>query len=42
MAFAVAAGSPSYSGTFIPEIWSTKLQVKFYSATVFGAISNTD
>ena len=42
MTFAVAAGSPSYSGTFIPEIWSTKLQVKFYSATVFGAITNTD
>ena len=42
MAFPVAAGSPSYSGTFIPEIWSSKLQVKFYSATVFGEIANTE
>ena len=27
---------------FIPEIWSGKLLVKFYPATVFGAIANTD
>lgn len=42
MAYPAASGSPAYSGTFIPEIWSTKLQVKFYSATVFGDIANTD
>jgi len=30
------------SGTYIPEIWSGKLIVKFYQATVFGAIANTD
>lgn len=42
MAYPTASGSPSYSGTFIPEIWSTKLQVKFYAATVFGDIANTD
>ena len=42
MAYPVAAGSPSYSGSFIPEIWSPKLQVKFYSATVFGEIANTE
>lgn len=30
------------SGTYIPEIWSGKLLEKFYLATVFGAISNTD
>lgn len=27
---------------FIPEIWSSKLNVKFYEATVLAAISNTD
>lgn len=37
-----AAGTPQYSGTFIPEIWSGKLLVKFYAATVLAAISNTD
>lgn len=30
------------SGTYIPEIWSKKLLEKFYLATVFAAISNTD
>lgn len=34
--------SPSYSGTFIPTIWSTKLNVKFYAATTFGDVSNTN
>lgn len=34
--------SPAYSGTFIPEIWSTKLIEKFYDATVLAAISNTN
>lgn len=37
-----AAGYPAYSGTFIPQIWSGKLVEKFYDATVFGDISNTD
>lgn len=37
-----AAGAPAYSGTFIPEIWSGKLVEKFYDATVFGDIANTD
>lgn len=32
----------AYSGTFIPEIWSGKLLAKFYDASVFAAISNTD
>lgn len=27
---------------FIPEVWSGKLVEKFYTATVFGAIANTD
>lgn len=34
--------SPSYSGTFIPTIWSSKLNIKFYAATTFGDISNTN
>lgn len=48
MSVPIAAGSgvPDYSnaGTskFIPEIWSGKLVVKFYDATVLAAISNTD
>lgn len=32
----------SYTGTFIPEIWSGKLIEKFYDATVMAAIANTD
>ncbi len=42
MAYPVAAGSTSYSGTFIPEIWSKKLIEKFYASTVLTAISNTN
>jgi len=42
MAYPVAAGHPSYSGNFIPEIWSGKLIENFYDATVLAAISNTD
>ena len=42
MAIDAAAGTAQYSGTFIPEIWSGKLLVKFYAATVLAAISNTD
>lgn len=42
MAVDVAAGTPQYSGNFIPEIWAGKLLVKFYAATVLAAISNTD
>lgn len=42
MAFNVATGLTSRSGIYIPEIWSGKTLVKFYAATVFGEISNTD
>lgn len=34
--------SPAYSGKFIPQLWSGKLNVKFYATTVFGEIANTD
>jgi len=42
MSFPVASGRTQYSGNFIPEIWSGKLQVKFYKTTVFSEIANTD
>lgn len=32
--------SPSYSGTFIPSIWSAKLNAKFYAASTFASICN--
>lgn len=38
----VAVGVPQQSGIMIPEVWSGKLLVKFYTATVFSAIANTD
>lgn len=34
--------NPSYSGTFIPVIWSAKLNAKFYAASIYGDIANTD
>lgn len=42
MVFPTVAGTPSYSGTFIPEIWSSKLQAKYYDATVLAQITNHD
>jgi hypothetical protein len=47
MSYPVAAGRADYStsgagGKFIPEIWSGKLQVKFYKTSVFSEIANTD
>jgi hypothetical protein len=39
---ATAYGGTAYSGTFIPALWSGKLAQKFYAATVFGEIANTD
>ena len=34
--------STAYSGSFIPQIWSAKLNAKFYTASVFGEIANTN
>lgn len=45
MSYPVAAPyntNPAYSGTFIPEIWSARLNAKFYKTTLFGEIANTD
>jgi len=36
------ATTDSYSGKFIPAIWSAKLNEKFYAASVFGEIANTN
>ncbi len=42
MGYPTAAGVSTYSGIMIPEIWSGKTLIKFYTATVFAAISNTE
>ena len=42
MAYATSPGHPTYTGNFIPEIWSGKLIENFYDATVLAAISNTN
>lgn len=34
--------TPSYSGSFIPTLWSAKLNAKFYTATMFAEIANTN
>lgn len=40
--YGAGAGVDSYAGVFIPEIWSGKLQVKFYQSTVLSSITNND
>ena len=42
MAYPASNGYTQYSGNFIPEIWSGKLQAKFYKTTVFSEIANND
>lgn len=42
MAYPSVAGMPAYSGSFIPEIWSTKVIEKYYDGTVLTQIANTD
>lgn len=32
---------PSYSGTFIPSLWSKRLNIKFFQTTMLPMISNT-
>jgi len=34
--------SPTYSGGFIPQLWSNKLNAKFYANTMMTEIANTD
>jgi hypothetical protein len=36
------ATNPPYSGNFIPAVWSAKLNAKFYAASVYGEIANTN
>lgn len=40
--YGAGAGVDGYVGKFIPEIWSGKLQAKFYDNTVLSGIANTD
>jgi hypothetical protein len=40
--YGAGAGVDGYTGKFIPEIWSGKLQVKFYAATCVTEICNSD
>jgi len=40
--YPVASLLTTHNATYTPEIWSGKTLVKFYTATVFAAISNTD
>jgi len=42
MALPTAPGFPQLSGNYIPEIWSAKILIKFYEATVLAEIANTD
>jgi hypothetical protein len=41
MAYPTSPGAAGYSGTFIPEIWSSKLLVKWYDGSVVPQITNT-
>ena len=34
--------STPYTGNFIPTVWSAKLNAKFYAASIYGEIANTD
>ena len=40
--YPIASGLTSHSGITIDEIWSLKTLVKFYTATIFSGISNTE
>lgn len=40
--YPVAAGTPSHSDTYAPEVWSGKTLIKFYKSSTFADISNTD
>lgn len=34
--------NPAMSGTFIPAVWSAKMNAKFYAASTFADVSNTN
>jgi hypothetical protein len=40
--YGAGAGVDGYAGKFIPEIWSGKLQAKFYKSTCMSEITNSD
>lgn len=40
--YTASSTTDAYTSNFIPQIWSGKLQVKFYKSTVLGEITNND
>jgi hypothetical protein len=42
MAFPVASGVPSLSGSYLPIVYASMLLVEFYKSTVFGGIASTE
>lgn len=40
--YGAGSGVDGYTGKFIPQIWSGKLQVKFYANTALSEITNND
>ena len=34
--------NPAYSGTFIPAVWSAKMNAKFYATSTFASVCNTN
>lgn len=42
MPVGASGGTPQYSGTFVHEVWSTKMLVKFWEALTMASIANAD
>jgi hypothetical protein len=42
MSYPTATGFPNHSGSYIPRLYSAKLLVEFYKASVFGDIATTE
>ncbi|WP_027184811.1 hypothetical protein [Desulfovibrio inopinatus] len=42
MAIPATSGAVQYSGTFVPEVWSGKINYKFYDASTVQAITNSN
>lgn len=42
MPVGAAGGTPQYAGTFLPEMWASKILVKFWDALVIAAVANSD
>lgn len=42
MAYPTAAGFPSHSGSYIPELYAKKVLIEFYAASIFMEIATTE